>query len=57
MVFWNESEAEKRNDMRHAENELKKQQKTAILTTDDKTHIISYEEKPHVPKGNLIVRH
>ena len=38
--------------MCHEENELKKQQKTAIITVDDKDLITSYEEKP---KGNLAV--
>ena len=41
--------------MCHEENELKKQQKTAIITVDDKDLITSYEEKPKKPKGNLAV--
>ncbi|MCR4904100.1 MAG: nucleotidyltransferase family protein [Butyrivibrio sp.] len=39
----------------HEENELKKQQKTAIITIDDSCKITSYEEKPKEPKGNLAV--
>lgn len=38
--------------MCHEENELKKQQKTAIIIVD---LITSYEEKPKEPKGNLAV--
>lgn len=41
--------------MCHEENELKKQQKTAIITVDDNSRITSYEEKPQEPKGNLAV--
>ena len=41
--------------MCHEENELKKQQKTAIITVDDNDRITSYEEKPQRPKGNLAV--
>ncbi len=41
--------------MCHVENELAKQQKTAIITIDDNSHITSYEEKPAEPKGNLAV--
>ena len=41
--------------MCHEENELKKQQKTAIITVDDNNLITSYEEKPQEPKGNLAV--
>ena len=41
--------------MCHEENELKKQQKTAIITLDDNDLITSYEEKPKEPKGNLAV--
>lgn len=41
--------------MCHEENELKKQQKTAIITVDDNDRITSYEEKPQEPKGNLAV--
>ena len=41
--------------MCHEENELKKQQKTAIITVDKNDLITSYEEKPKEPKGNLAV--
>lgn len=41
--------------MCHKEEELKKQQKTAIITVDDDCLITSYEEKPREPKGNLAV--
>lgn len=41
--------------MCHEENDLKKQQKTAIIVKDDHDLITSYEEKPEVPKGNLAV--
>lgn len=41
--------------MCHEENELRKQQKTAIITVDEKSLITSYEEKPKEPKGNLAV--
>lgn len=41
--------------MCHEENDLKKQQKTAIVTVDSNACITSYEEKPQVPKGNLAV--
>ena len=41
--------------MTHEENDLKKQQKTAIITFDDNKLIDSYEEKPQVPKGNHAV--
>lgn len=41
--------------MCHEENELKKQQKTAIITVDKKDLITSYKEKPKEPKGNLAV--
>ena len=41
--------------MCHEENELKRQQKTAIITVDSDACITSYEEKPQVPKGNLAV--
>ena len=37
--------------MCHEENELKKQQKTAIITLDNNDLITSYEEKPKEPKG------
>ena len=41
--------------MCHEEPELKKQQKTAIITLDESDAITSYEEKPVEPKGNLAV--
>lgn len=41
--------------MCHEENELEKQQKTAIITRDWNDLITSYEEKPKRPKGNLAV--
>lgn len=41
--------------MCHEENELKKQQKTAIITVDENDLITSYEEKPKEPRGNLAV--
>lgn len=41
--------------MCHEENELAKQQKTAIIVRDDNDLITSYEEKPREPKGNLAV--
>lgn len=41
--------------MCHEENELKRQQKTAIITIDEACAITSYEEKPVEPKGNLAV--
>jgi glucose-1-phosphate thymidylyltransferase len=41
--------------MCHEENELEKQQKTAIIVVDNDDMIVSYEEKPRVPKGNLAV--
>lgn len=41
--------------MCHEENELKKLQKTAVISVDDDNMITSYEEKPVVPKGNLAV--
>lgn len=41
--------------MCHEEDELKKQQKTAIITVDKNGKITSYEEKPKEPKGNLAV--
>lgn len=41
--------------MTHEENELKKQQKTAIITFDYNKLIDSYEEKPKKPKGNHAV--
>lgn len=41
--------------MCHEENELAKQQKTAIITVDTENRITSYEEKPKAPRGNLAV--
>ena len=41
--------------MCHEENDLKKQQKTAIITVDCNNLITSYEEKPQEPKGTLAV--
>ena len=41
--------------MCHEENDLAKQQRTAIIVRDENDLITSYEEKPQVPKGNLAV--
>lgn len=41
--------------MTHEENELKKQQKTAIITFGEDCRITSYEEKPKAPKSNHAV--
>jgi glucose-1-phosphate thymidylyltransferase len=41
--------------MCHEENNLEKQQKTAIITFDETGLITSYEEKPIKPKGNYAV--
>ncbi len=41
--------------MCHEENDLKKKQKTAIITVDAENKILSYEEKPKESKGNLAV--
>jgi glucose-1-phosphate thymidylyltransferase len=41
--------------MCHEENDLEKQQKTAIITFDENGLIDSYEEKPKTPKGNHAV--
>ena len=41
--------------MCHEEHELKKKQKTAIITVDANDRITSYEEKPAEPKGDLAV--
>lgn len=41
--------------MCHEEPELKKLQKTAVITLDENCRITSYEEKPQVPKGTLAV--
>lgn len=41
--------------MCHEENDLRRQQKTAIITVDSDQQITSYEEKPSQPKGHLAV--
>lgn len=41
--------------MCHEESDIEKQRKTAIITKDENDLIISYEEKPREPKGNLAV--
>ena len=41
--------------MCHEENELKKLQKTAVITFGKDMRITSYEEKPEIPKGNHAV--
>lgn len=41
--------------MCHEENDLKKKQKTAIITVDENDRILTYEEKPKEPKGDLAV--
>ena len=41
--------------MCHEERELKKQRKTAIITKNADDLILTYEEKPQDPKGNLAV--
>ncbi len=41
--------------MCHQEKELKKLQKTAVITLDDDKRILTYEEKPAQPKGTLAV--
>jgi len=41
--------------MCHEENDLKKKQKTAIITIDAENKILTYEEKPKEPKGDLAV--
>ena len=41
--------------MCHEEPELRRQQKTAIITVDERQRITSYEEKPLHPRGNLAV--
>jgi len=41
--------------MCHEENELKKLQKTAVITVNDDKMVTSYEEKPEIPKGYLAV--
>ena len=41
--------------MCHQEDDLKKLQKTAVITTIEDGLITSYEEKPVIPKGNLAV--
>ena len=41
--------------MCHEENDLAKQQRTAIVTVNNDGLITSYEEKPKFPRGNLAV--
>ena len=41
--------------MCHEESDLKKQQRTAIITKNENDLVTSYEEKPQVPKSNLAV--
>ncbi len=41
--------------MCHKESDLKKKQKTAIITVDEDDRILTYEEKPKEPKGDLAV--
>ncbi len=41
--------------MCHTENDPVKQRKTAIITIDHEGLVITYEEKPTEPKGNLAV--
>lgn len=41
--------------MCHEEKELHKKQKTAIITIDENQKILTYEEKPKEPKGDLAV--
>ena len=41
--------------MCHEEPELRRQQKTAIITVDERKRITSYEEKPLHTRGNLAV--
>lgn len=41
--------------MCYEENELARQQRTAIITVDDTDTITGYEEKPREPKSNLAV--
>ncbi len=41
--------------MCHEESDLKKKQKTAIITVDEDDKILTYEEKPKEPKGDLAV--
>ncbi len=41
--------------MCYEENDLARQQRTAIITVDAEWTITSYEEKPQVPKSNLAV--
>lgn len=41
--------------MCHEEPELRRQQKTAIITVDERQRITSYEEKPLHPRGDLAV--
>jgi len=41
--------------MCYEENDLAKQQRTAIITVDGENRITAYEEKPKAPKSNLAV--
>ena len=41
--------------MCHEENDLKKKQKTAIITIDQNNRVLTYEEKPKEPKGKWAV--
>ena len=41
--------------MCHEERDIAKQRRTAIITVDESDRILSYEEKPSQPKGDLAV--
>ncbi|MBQ6559795.1 MAG: nucleotidyltransferase family protein [Erysipelotrichaceae bacterium] len=41
--------------MCHEENRIEALRKTAVITVDEDHRILSYEEKPEEPKGNLAV--
>ena len=41
--------------MCHEENDIARQRKTAIITRDENDRILTYEEKPVHPKGNMTV--
>ncbi len=41
--------------MCYEENDLSKQQRTAIISVDEENRITAYEEKPKAPKSNLAV--